>query len=280
MTYSEFIEQIGMLETNINYPYVPSTTSKEHKSYKLISVSEDTIIVKRDDDEIKVSIQQIKEILANLKKDTPLDIERLLGASGNTRSIIESLLCLTPTIFYTKVNRRKNIYDSSKTKHNLGELCEFSLEYTVEKLGSILKDMYANADENFQVAAIHMFGIEYAQYILEKKFSTSEIIRASGLKESYATELAKGINIYKCLTSGKYDLQYRNLVSSNKEYGTFNLSTKIPFDLSSFSASPIALRYIASLLAKPFTILTGNSGAGKTRIATQLASWLIKTTNS
>lgn len=119
MTYSEFIEQIGKLETNINYPYVPSTTSKEHKSYKLISVSEDTIIVKRDDDEIKVSIQQIKEILANLKKDTPLDIERLLGASGNTRSIIESLLCLTPTIFYTKVNRRKNIYDSSKTKQNI-----------------------------------------------------------------------------------------------------------------------------------------------------------------
>lgn len=280
MTYSEFIEQIGKLETNINYPYVPSTTSKEHKSYKLISVSEDTIIVKRDDDEIKVSIQQIKEILANLKKDTPLDIERLLGASGNTRSIIESLLCLTPTIFYTKVNRRKNIYDSSKTKHNLGELCEFSLEYTVEKLGSILKDMYANADENFQVAAIHMFGIEYAQHILEKKISTSEIIRASGLKESYATELAKGINIYKCLTSEKYDLQYRNLVSSNKEYGTFNLSTKIPFDISSFSTSQIALRYTASLLAKPFTILTGNSGAGKTRIATQLASWLIKTTDS
>lgn len=54
----------------------------------------------------------------------------------------------------------------------------------------------------------------------------------------------------------------------------------LPFDLSSFSSSPIALRYTASLLAKPFTILTGNSGAGKTRIAMQLASWLIKTTDT
>lgn len=280
MTYSDFIEQIGKLEKNIDYSYVPSTTSKEQKTYKLISVSEEAIIVKRDEDEIKVSIQQIKEILANLKKDTPLDIERLLGASGNTRSIIESLLCLTPTIFYTKVNRRKNIYDSSKAKHKLGELCEFSLEYTVEKLGNILKEMYETADANFQVAAIHMFGIEYAQHILEKKFSTSEIIKASGIKESYSTELAKGINIYKCLTSGKYNLQYKNFISPAKEYGTFSISTKIPFDLSSFSSSPIALRYTASLLAKPFTILTGNSGAGKTRIATQLASWLIKTTDS
>lgn len=50
----------------------------------------------------------------------------------------------------------------------------------------------------------------------------------------------------------------------------------LPFDLSSFSSSPIALRYTASLLAKPFAILTGNSGTGKTRIATQLASWLKK----
>ena len=50
----------------------------------------------------------------------------------------------------------------------------------------------------------------------------------------------------------------------------------LPFDLSSFSSSPIALRYTASLLAKPFAILTGNSGTGKTRIATQLASLLKK----
>ena len=280
MKYSEFIEQIGKLKTNVEYSYVPSTTSKEQKSYKLISVSEEAIIVKREQDEIKVSIPQIKEILSNLKKDIPLDIERLLGASGNTRSIIESLLCLTPTIFYTKINRRKNIYDSSKEEHNLGQLCEFNLEYTVEKLGSILKDMYENADANFQVAAIHMFGIEYAQHILERKISTAGIVKSSGIKESYATELAKGINIYKCLASGKYNLQYRSLISSVKEYGTFTISPKTTFTLSSFASTPIALRYIASLLAKPFTILTGNSGVGKTRIATQLAFWLIKTTDT
>lgn len=46
------------------------------------------------------------------------------------------------------------------------------------------------------------------------------------------------------------------------------------FDLSSFSSSKIAFRYTASLIAKPFVILTGNSGTGKTRIATQFATWL------
>ena len=38
--------------------------------------------------------------------------------------------------------------------------------------------------------------------------------------------------------------------------------------------TPFARRYITSLLAKPFVILTGNSGAGKTRISKQFAKYL------
>ena len=38
--------------------------------------------------------------------------------------------------------------------------------------------------------------------------------------------------------------------------------------------SPFAKRYITALLAKPFVILTGNSGTGKTRIAVQFAKYL------
>lgn len=54
----------------------------------------------------------------------------------------------------------------------------------------------------------------------------------------------------------------------------------ISFDIASFTTdSSYSIRYITSLLAKPFTILTGNSGTGKTRIATQLASWLKKETD-
>lgn len=274
MTYSEFINTIKKLKRNIEYPYVPSSTSKEQKSYKLISVSEEAIIVEREKNEVKVSIQQVKEVLSSLKKDSPLDIERVLGASGNTRSIIESLLCLTPTIFYIKVNRRKNIFDSSNEKHNLGELCEFCFEYTIEKLGNILKNMYATADDNFKVAAIHMFGIEYAQYILEKKFSISEIIKFSDISKTYTTELSKGINIYKCLISNKYNLKYKDLISSSKEYVSFSVNAITSFSLSTFYNSPFSHRYLTSLLAKPFVILAGNSGTGKTRIARNLAAWL------
>lgn len=46
--------------------------------------------------------------------------------------------------------------------------------------------------------------------------------------------------------------------------------------LEQFGNNPTTLRYIRALLSKPFAILTGNSGTGKTRIALRLAKYLEK----
>lgn len=45
-------------------------------------------------------------------------------------------------------------------------------------------------------------------------------------------------------------------------------------DLPEVLKTDFARRYITSLLAKPFVILTGNSGTGKTRISKQFAEYL------
>lgn len=49
-------------------------------------------------------------------------------------------------------------------------------------------------------------------------------------------------------------------------------------DLPEIFTTSFSRRYITSLLAKPFVILTGNSGTGKTRIAKQFAEYLEKKT--
>ena len=60
----------------------------------------------------------------------------------------------------------------------------------------------------------------------------------------------------------------------------FTLTNPSIFKLSDFNSNPFYVCYIRSLLAKPFVILSGNSGTGKTRIATRFAKYLEKKTDA
>ena len=59
---------------------------------------------------------------------------------------------------------------------------------------------------------------------------------------------------------------------NREEIMSKNSSNK--FNIADFVISKLHTRYIRSLLAKPFVILTGNSGTGKTRIATKFAEYM------
>ena len=133
MTYEEFIQQVSQLEVDRQYSYLPSATSSSQNTYTLLSVSENEIKVLRDEKETLVSINQIKKILDVLKEAKPLDVESALGGSGNTRSIVESLLCLTSSIFYTRIHNRKHIVLLSSKAHSLGSL-EFINESDLDEI--------------------------------------------------------------------------------------------------------------------------------------------------
>lgn len=133
MTYEEFIQQVSQLEVGKQYSYLPSATSSSQNTYTLLSVSESEIKVLRDDKEILVSINQAKKILEVLKEAEPLDVESTLGGSGNTRSIVESLLCLTASIFFTRIHNRKHIVLLSSKVHPLGSL-EFINESELDEI--------------------------------------------------------------------------------------------------------------------------------------------------
>jgi hypothetical protein len=66
---------------------------------------------------------------------------------------------------------------------------------TINELGGILKRMYNSAPHGYQVANIHLFGVKYASIILRNNYKVSEIINASGINSSYATEVSKGIKL-------------------------------------------------------------------------------------
>ncbi|WP_308637323.1 HTH-like domain-containing protein [Paenibacillus silvisoli] len=65
----------------------------------------------------------------------------------------------------------------------------------VQDLGRILSDMYNKAPQGKQVAKIHLFGVKYADIIQRNNYSIKDIVAASGINISYATEVSKGVKL-------------------------------------------------------------------------------------
>ena len=114
----------------------------------------------------------------------------------------------------------------TNTKVDIKELIEIknveieNKKFTVDELGTILKEMYGNAEDKMQVASIHIFGIKYGRNIIENEFKAPDIIKAAGLNESYSTELQKALNIYRCLNKNTYGISISgcdNALEENKE---------------------------------------------------------------
>ena len=67
----------------------------------------------------------------------------------------------------------------------------------IDDLGQELKRMYETAPQGEQVVAIHLFGIRYAREIGS---SSRSVVAASGLPQSYAVEVAKGMKLAPYVT--------------------------------------------------------------------------------
>ena len=82
-------------------------------------------------------------------------------------------------------------------------------DYDINELAEILRIQYTNAPDREKVLSIHMFGIKYGKFILENNNITiPKIIQLSGLPESYAVEVNKGVNIYLSIKDNKYGVMF------------------------------------------------------------------------
>lgn len=64
-------------------------------------------------------------------------------------------------------------------------------------LAKILSDMYLGAADGESVAMIHLFGIKYSSDIVKAETKASELAKLSGISDSYATEISKGMKLSK-----------------------------------------------------------------------------------
>ena len=182
-------------------------------------------------------------------------------------------------VFYSKLCENVEIVDNSDTKPIY--IDDEKKVYTSEELSEILKNNYNNAEDGGKVSAIHLLGIRYGGIIKQNNYSVSKIISDAGLSSTYETELSKGINIYYKILSGKYKLKFE-LEPNGKEEEQKNIPVIKEREPKAFLSKELMnrniyhKRFIPSLVSKQFVILTGNSGTGKTKIATELATYLGK----
>lgn len=118
LTASNIIAAINHLNKNVDYDYInPTTTGKIHiskiksngpiyiKRYDPSLSSEQATARKRARtlnaaSEVPISKKMIQRYANAIEEGKPINIDRVLGASYNTRSALESLLAYTPEFYY------------------------------------------------------------------------------------------------------------------------------------------------------------------------------------
>ena len=98
-------------------------------------------------------------------------------------------------------------------------------------------------------------------------------------KEAILKYGCKEITFFK--VGNQYFMDFSGNSKINIDSEHFESAASVPFLISKFTNNiSLSTRYIRSLFAKPFVILSGNSGTGKTRIATRFAKYLEKKNDS
>lgn len=130
-------------------------------------------------------------------------------------------------------------------------------------------DLYAGDSDKARVFVDKEYTISFERENVECRLTTewvdSELVE--GGNGNYLKALIAIVNEYY-----KENIEIKTILGERYLY---MLKEKFEFqDLPEVLKTDFARRYITSLLAKPFVILTGNSGTGKTRISKQFAEYL------
>ncbi|MGM9804629.1 MAG: McrB family protein [Muribaculaceae bacterium] len=125
--------------------------------------------------------------------------------------------------------------------------------YTIEELSEILTNYYKTIGSK----GIHLFGFKYGKFLQE--YSLNEIIRLAHLNDSYSRELIKMRSLYTLVKENKYGICF---------YEDAKMITLVDVEKNKQISG---LEIYSAMRTKPFLLLAGISGTGKSRIVKQMA---------
>lgn len=291
MKLQHLIELINELKPNTYFKYI---RSDEKCEYIKIDMNEPRVYSKTPDGKDHSIADTYLQLLADrIEENVPFNISQLMNNSGSNRPIIETIIAHTKEFYWYQNGRAKYVVWIPTHPHTPGELDEWTDEslikntpvrpivksideliinnlakqtFSEQELGDILKDMYAEGNaEHSQASNVHLFGLKYGQIIRANKLSTKAIVKRSGISDNYAIEVNKGIKLSELIAQKAFGMAFWDGKSKVKNI------TKSPKGSSTNSVLSDYSFFFPTLRTKPFMLLAGISGTGKSRIVRKLA---------
>lgn len=290
MKLQHLLELINELSPNTYFKYI---RSDEQCEYIKIDMSEPRVYSKTPDGKDHSIADTYLQVLAErIEKNVPFNISQLMNNSGSNRPIIETIIAHTKEFYWYQNGRAKYVVWIPTKPHIPGELKEWtdssiiqttsikpivktidelivndlsSHLFSEQELGDILRNMYKAGNNNHsQVASIHLFGLKYGQNIRANKLSIKNIVSRAGLSDNYIVEINKGVKLSELISQNSFGMAFWNGETKVKKKSEFS-------NLIINSAQGYSLQYLTALRTKPFMLLAGISGTGKSRIVRKLA---------
>ena len=290
MKLQHLLDLINELSPNTYFKYI---RSDEQCEYIKIDMFEPRVYSKTPDGKDHSIADTYLQVLAErIEENVPFNISQLMNNSGSNRPIIETIIAHTKEFYWYQNGRAKYVVWIPTKPHIPGELKEWtdssiiqttsikpivktvdelivndlsSHLFSEQELGDILKSMYKAGNNNHsQVASIHLFGLKYGQNIRANKLSVKNIVSRAGLSDNYIVEINKGVKLSELISQNSFGMAFWNGETKVKKKAEFS-------NLIINSAQGYYLQYLTALRTKPFMLLAGISGTGKSRIVRKLA---------
>ena len=240
------------------------------------------------------------ELAEKIVENRPFNTSQLLNNKGSNRAVVDSIIANTSEMYWFDKDRSRYTVWIPSHPHKAGELVEwtgdidasvvlsemdgsnFSMssrnidviimndigkkKFDAGGLGLILKNMYEEStNDRSSVAAIHLFGLKYGTVITKQRISVAEIVNSAGISNSYVVEVNKGIKLCELISKNSFNTSFWNpsmIIKREPINNTYN--SIVQYD------SPYR-PYLTAIKSKPFLLLAGISGTGKSRIVRELA---------
>ena len=294
MKLQHLLELINELSPNTYFKYI---RSDEQCEYIKIDMSEPRVYSQTPDGKDHSIAETYLQVLAErIEENVPFNISQLMNNSGSNRPIIETIIAHTKEFYWYQNGRAKYVVWIPTKPHIPGELKEWtdssiiqtisikpivktidelivndlsSHLFSEQELGDTLRNMYKAGNNNHsQVASIHLFGLKYGQNIRANKLSVKNIVSRAGLSDNYIVEINKGVKLSELISQNSFGMAFWNGETKVKKKSEFS-------NLIINSAQGYSLQYLTALRTKPFMLLAGISGTGKSRIVRKLAQAIV-----